>query len=288
MNKLSPNLNLYPTVVQVNRHPTKTSSRYSFIPTTALLEVLDKQGWVVNKIQEARANAANQGYQKHIVRLQNPDMAKPIVGGLIPELVVVNSHNCGGCFELRFGLFRIVCTNGLIVGAANFGIIKIRHFGYSEDDVIDASFRVIEKAPQIVDKVNSMHQIEITAHEQIAMTRAASILRFGSPDLSPYAGHTLASPRRSEDYPNDLLTVFNRIQENVINGGIRIMAANGSRRTSNPITSLNRDIFINENLWGIASEVLRYKEGGRLRTKWPDEMIGRPIQELHSYISAAS
>jgi len=50
------------------------SNKYSFISTSRVLETLEKEGWKPSNIQEASTiNGNNKGFQKHLIRLRNPN-----------------------------------------------------------------------------------------------------------------------------------------------------------------------------------------------------------------------
>ena len=53
------------------------------------------------------------------------------------EVVMINSHNGSCSYQLMAGIFRLVCTNGLIVGA-RIAAINIRHMGHTGEEVIAA------------------------------------------------------------------------------------------------------------------------------------------------------
>src|SRR3954464_15068550 len=83
------NLESYPTLSQSRPHE-RTSDRYAFIPTTRALGVLADRGWFPARVQEAGTrDAANKGFQKHVVRLREREVS---VGEEFPEIVLINSH----------------------------------------------------------------------------------------------------------------------------------------------------------------------------------------------------
>ena len=58
-----------------------------------------------------------------------------------PEVVLVNSHDKSSAYQLHCGLFRLVCTNGMVVSDGTFQRISIKHSGFNPDSVIEASSR---------------------------------------------------------------------------------------------------------------------------------------------------
>ncbi len=93
------------------------SSRYTFIPTTRVLDILADYGWTPTKISETKTRKPEmKGFQKHIVRLMNNELNQSIgVQGSIPQIVVTNAHAGTAAFNLSIGLLEKVCLNGLVV-----------------------------------------------------------------------------------------------------------------------------------------------------------------------------
>jgi hypothetical protein len=70
-----------------------------------------------------------------------------------PEVVLVNSHDKSSAYQLHCGLFRLVCTNGMVVFDGTFQRISIKHSGFNPDSVIEASFKVLTAVPDIMNQV---------------------------------------------------------------------------------------------------------------------------------------
>ncbi|MDA4825138.1 DUF932 domain-containing protein, partial [Enterobacter kobei] len=65
---------------------------------------------------------------------------------------------------------------------------------------------------------------------------------------SPVTPDQLLQSRRWEDKSPDLWTTFNRIQENVIKGGISGKTAKGARTRTREVTGIDGDIKLNQAL----------------------------------------
>jgi hypothetical protein len=61
---------------------------------------------------------------------------------------------------------------------------------------------------------------------------------------------------RADDLGNDLWSVLNKVQENLLQGGLRRIATSGRRTRTRRITSIREDVRINSRLWDLAEEVL--------------------------------
>jgi hypothetical protein len=50
---------------------------------------------------------------------------------LSQELFLTNSHDGFNSFQFRVGIYRLVCSNGLVVADEEFSAFRIRHKGYT-------------------------------------------------------------------------------------------------------------------------------------------------------------
>lgn len=73
------------------------------------------------------------------------------------EVVMINSYNGNCSYQLMAGIFRLVWTNGLIVGA-HIAAINIHHLGHTGEEVIAASLRLAEETPRIMDDIRHMQE----------------------------------------------------------------------------------------------------------------------------------
>jgi hypothetical protein len=219
------------------------SDKYAFIPTTTVINILEKQHWFPTYASESRTRLeGNKGYQKHVLRFRH----ESFIGqkDLVPELVLANSHNGSSSFQLMTGVFRFVCGNGLIVADSNFETIKIRHMGFNQTDVIDASYKIIENVPQIMGKVEEFKSIDLTEEDRSIYVDCAASLRWN--DQEAYEKSTaLKKIRRNEDKSTDLFTTYNVIQENMIKGGTR----DSSWKKTRAVNSLSENVRLNKALW---------------------------------------
>ena len=225
------------------------SDKYTFIPTTRILGVLEDEGWIPTSASQVNSHKeGNKQFAKHLIRLRRDEAIQPEVNKTIPEIVLFNSHNGKSNYDLRMGLYRFVCSNGMVVSDAEFGSIKIRHMGYTDEQVVKASQEFIDNSTRIMNVVNEWQDVKLDRDEMRSFGREAAKLRFEDPD--DLTINTVLQPRRGEDMASDLWTVFNRTQENLIQGGFLVT---GGRRRSRAITNIDKNIDINTSLWDLAS-----------------------------------
>lgn len=122
-----------PAVLSTNYKDT-LSTRYTHIPTSVLLEDMGKLGWeVVDVKQQTARKLQSANHKKHLVVFRNPDLMIKGKDGddVYPQILIVNSHDGSSSFQFRAGIFRLICSNGLVVCTENFGKTCLRHSGYN-------------------------------------------------------------------------------------------------------------------------------------------------------------
>lgn len=248
------------------------SSKYSFIPTNRILNTLKEAGWIPVKAQESRVRKQDkQGFQKHLVRLQNINHRistgelQLTSSGLIPEILLSSAHDGCASFLLMAGMFRQVCANGLIVADSMFGAHRIRHLGYTDDKVKKAIYNVVESTPKIFNRVQEFQSIQLKEEERIAFADSALRLRFDDEQLQELNTNAtiqrLLAPRRPEDANATLWNTFNVVQEKFLKGGRfsipkeRSVCANKTRE----VKSISENIRLNKSLWALTEKMAELK-----------------------------
>ncbi len=233
-------------------HP-KMSARYAHVNTAQVLETLTAEGFEIAKSQAARVrDASTAEFARHVVTLRHGSM--PEVGGVVPQALLRNSHDGSSGFQMMAGFYRLVCSNGLVIGQ-DFVRISIRHLGADLNTrVLDAARKVVAQMPAMVDQVARMQGTVITEQAARDFAAEAAADRFGAGWAEVVRDPAdLLRPRRFADNARDLFTVYNVVQENVIKGGVRVVntAPNARARyaSSRAVTGLDRNLELNRGLW---------------------------------------
>jgi hypothetical protein len=238
------------------------SERYSFLATSSILKGMRENGWLpVRAEQQSVRTEARRGFQKHLIRFARAEHLETWEKNQVrPEVVLLNSHDRSSAYQLHCGLFRLVCSNGMIIADATFERISIKHSGFNPDSVIEASFKVLGAVPDIMNKVQLFQDRILTDAERLALATGAAAYRWEDPAKAPVSPAMLLDPRRYGDDGKDLWTTLNTVQENVIRGGQRDRSRrrpDGSRMPkSRAIKGIDEDLKLNKALWQMA-EVLR-------------------------------
>jgi len=76
---------------------------------------------------------------------------------------------------------------------------------------------------------------------------------------APITADQLIEARRREDAGNSLWDLLQRVQENVMKGGLRGRTAQGRRMRTREIASIDRGVALNRALWVLAEEMRKLK-----------------------------
>lgn len=227
------------------------SEKYTFIPTITLLENLQREGFQPFFACQSRVRDPDRRqYTKHMLRLRR---AGQINGQQVPEIIILNSHGGESSFQLLPGIFRSVCTNSLVCGQS-FGEIRVPHRGNVVEKVIEGAYEVLGIFDKVEEKRGAMASLLLPPPAQQAFARAALTYRFGE-EHQPVTASQILTPRRYEDRQNDLWSVFNRCQENLLKGGLPGRTARGKRSHTRAVNGIDGDVKLNRALWVMAEEL---------------------------------
>lgn len=239
-----------------------TSDRYAFFPTDTVVEALRDSGWAPVIAQEQRARAEERfGFQKHLIRFhRREELGRAVLHDSRLELVLMNSHDGGCAFRLFAGVFRLVCSNGLVVSEASFGAISIRHTHRTVEQVVDASQKIAHNSDGIGGRIDAFRQRLLSDSERTDFASRALALRYDSAAEAPVRPGFLLEPRRVEDRGTSLWQTFNVVQERMMRGSRpdRLKAMQEHRRTARVrgLTGLDAQLNINRSLWELAASYL--------------------------------
>lgn len=128
-----------PSVFSEEKHESR-SDRYTYIPTIALLDNLQREDFQPFFACQTRArDQSKREHTKHMLRLRREGQ---ITGKQVPEIILLNSHDGSSSYQMLPGLFRSVCQNGLICGES-FGEVRVPHKGNVVEKVIEGAYEVL-------------------------------------------------------------------------------------------------------------------------------------------------
>ncbi|MCE1520539.1 DUF945 domain-containing protein [Enterobacter hormaechei] len=239
-----------PSVFGEDKHASR-SEKYTFIPTITLLENLQREGFQPFFACQSRVRDPDRReHTKHMLRLRR---ASQINGQQVPEIIILNSHGGESSFQLLPGIFRSVCTNSLVCGQS-FGEIRVPHRGNVVEKVIEGAYEVLGIFDRVEENRDTMQSLLLPPPAQQAFATAALTYRFGK-EHQPVTASQILTPRRYEDRQDDLWSVFNRCQENLLKGGLPGRTAKGKRSHTRAVRGIDGDVKLNRALWVMAEEL---------------------------------
>lgn len=237
----------------------EASDKYHFVSTIDVInEIKSHQWYPISVEQSAVKDEDKEGYQRHLVRFRHfDDLLNPKDNAV--ELLLFNSHDRSTAFSISAGIYRFVCSNGLVIAESVFESYKIKHIGDRTDDVATAIDKITSYKPQLEQKINSFESVALSQAEQESFARSSIPLRFEKHLQVDFKD--LLIPHRDEDMKDDLYTTLNVIQENLLRGNISgVNRETGRRFTSREITSISKDVDVNQGLWDIAERIASIKQ----------------------------
>ena len=221
------------------------SDKYTFVKTVDVLDDLYSKGWQAVTAVQARSRKSD----PLVLRNQADQGQMPELGELFAGLRMTNSHNHTSKFVGAHELLRLICGNGMTVNEGNFGKYDIRHDMITED-VRTIMQRFQSQSQKQMATALEWNNLEMTQEVLNSFLIGATNLRFG--DKATLDKTTaLNRYRRWGDEGNTLWKVFNRVQENGMQGGAK---AGEMKRKVRALTNIDAAQAWNDGLRDIAYE----------------------------------
>lgn len=245
------------------------SSRYAFVPTIQLVEGLRSAGFFPYSAQQSNTKIeGKENFTRHLIRFRSQNVNLTQVGDNAVEAVLLNSHDGTSLYDFSLGVFRLACLNGMMVSDGMVEGLRIRHTGNIIEQVVESANHLIERAPVVMDTIREWRALPLSVPEQNLLAESAHSLRFEEGIPAPQAV-SLLQPHRREDTGDNLWSVFNRIQENTVRGGVvprdgngyRLRGTNGRRiGRTRAVTGINENVKLNRALWSLAEKMAELKK----------------------------
>jgi len=234
-----------------------TSKKYTHIPTDRVIKDLELLGWGVVDAKQVKARKG-EGYQKHLVVFRNPDV---VINGkdgdtVYPQILLTNSHDAKNSFQFQAGLFRMICENGLVIADKQFEDYKIRHMGYDFETLQGIIKEMVSNLDLTVESMNKMKETELNEEQMFNLAKSFLDMRVEGTNntYNKDAITEVLDPQRSEDIGNGLWEVFNRVQENIMEGNFEYLTVKGKPRQARIIKNFKQDQDLNKKMFSKALE----------------------------------
>ena len=237
------------------------SDKYLFVNTETIIDDLEKLGWLpVQAAQRKSRKVEGTIFSKHMVAFQNPNIKITSKDGddAYPRILLTNSHDGMQSFKFSVGIFRLVCSNGLVVADEQFSDFRIKHKGYTFEELRNVVRQAVEDLPNRVQVMNDMKNRILTEDEKRKMALDAMLIRAGVKELQ-YDEETIddiLDPKREADKGDSLWSVFNVIQEKITQGDFHAALTGAKVRKVRAIRSFEKDIKVNKELFKLATALV--------------------------------
>ena len=271
-----------PSIFSTTPSP-EVSKKYSHIPTDKLIDDMELLGWKVIDAKEVNARTkGTKGFQKHLVVFRNPDIVinqmpnnivqsstsptgyrrtdgtfakKNPIDTVFPQILLTNSHDGKNAFTFTAGLFRMICENGLVISTNEFEKVSIRHMGYDFEELQKQINEMVEKLPLTVESMNKMIETTMDQNSIVKFAKDMLAVRFPEDELKRITidMDEFITPVRPEDNGDDLWSVFNVIQEKIIEGDFEYTVGTKHRK-ARQIKNFKQDMDLNSKMFDVALE----------------------------------
>lgn len=236
------------------------TNKYQPIPTINVINSLRDNGLVVVKAMQSRTiTVEKRAYVKHMIRFRESNAEVTTVGDTIPELVLINSYDGTSAYKLIFGLYRLICTNGLVVSQKEIASVRLIHKGHNNicNDAIYAAKILLFSTAKIARTVMTWQNIQLTQQQQTGYAEQVKTQVYDSSIDIPV--ERFISARRKADDINadgtrDLWRTYNVAQEKLITGGVIGRTTNNRLMRSRAVNSIDKILDYNQELWALTSE----------------------------------
>ena len=247
-----------------NKAPAPTvTSKYDFVDTMGAVEILQDYGFKpVFAQQKPIRKSSNIPFASHLIAFAQDLEDNPHR----PEILLWNSSDGSQSLRLLSGIFRFACDNGIVCGEGLQA--KFRHIGGKTAGFENLVQEQAKNMPKAMAKAETMQAIKLDLKQQQDFAADALSLRWNCAIDATWdaAGsfwdaqsmQQALAPKRIEDAPQDLWTVYNRLQESILGGGISLLSvtAKGAKdRQAKAVQSLKETVRLNQGLWDLAEKV---------------------------------
>jgi len=175
---------------------------------------------------ETAIQTAGLTYTKHyqrntakqvVVHFRFTDYQFESVDGMLPQITVINSVDKSSAFKIVGGVFRLVCTNGLVAGTI-FDSERIIHrqgptFERKYNSLPERIVALIEDTVVAAQAFEELATQELTADQMVAITGNLTMSRKAK--AKTIENILLPETRRTADQGDNVWSLFNLVNENL-------------------------------------------------------------------------
>lgn len=242
--------------IQGQKHQDRSGS-YTHIKTADLYQIVENFGFdLVKQSVSKPKNQDLETYSRHIATFQSrrplqintPNQLEPEI--CYTRIIIDNSHDGTRALYIRFGLYRQVCSNGLVIGSDIVQPLRYSHVNVSIEE-IEQDLSDFIKISTIVaeDLIKNLMSVRFDSTQKLRFIEEAFKLRYKTDDsyIKSSTRMSILHVRRPEDSFDSVWSVYNLVQENLIEG---------VRKRSKRMTSDRSLVDFNNALSNLVVEIL--------------------------------
>lgn len=229
------------------------TNRYNLAKTSDIITHVESLGFSMDKFVTLKTRKPERkGFQKHRAVFSS-DLFGNTRGDRV-QLLLTNSHDGTSSVQLQLGFYRLICANGLVAGDKLTPMIRIKH---TQKDLMFTIEREVERlvaySKNLDSAIDRFKQVILSPLDIKQFNLEAVKIKLGNDVKIESVDFT---PRRREDTGNDLWSVFNVAQENLIRGGSKILLTDATQKnrliSTRAVNSFASSDNINEKLFDLA------------------------------------
>jgi hypothetical protein len=231
----------------------EVSEKYMFIDSHQVVQDMQDLGFGVAGVRRPNFRSKSGEFGVHELDFRRAEhLGSPLKVELIPRVVFTNSYDGSRRAELRTGMFRVVCSNGLVVGTT-ITQAKFLHLGDYASELLKNIQESAKQFSAVFDRIEKFRTIELSRPDYIELAERAISTRYPG-QAGAIKPEVALLPRRLEDTRKDLFTTWNVLQENLIRGGIPATRADGKLRITPALARIIESNRVNAELWDLMEE----------------------------------
>lgn len=248
------------------------SDKYVVIDTEKVVLELQKRGFVLRDIKRLTT-----GKGRHVVRMRTEHFTEINGEKLFPEIVIQNSYDKKCSFSVETGIFRLVCSNGLTVrvDGTEGGFYKTKHIGEPAKIAEGIAIEFVNNLENVWGIHQKLAGKKLTDKQMVALAMRAAQIRWNRA-FTPEQARELLRVARPEDKGNTAWHIFNVLQENTVQGGVKL---EGHRTTPKPINVPRTHAKINAQIFDAVFEMV---ETGKLAPRPLKSAVVEPAEILEN------
>ena len=245
----------------------EASNRYGFVDTESAINIMLDHGFVpVRAMQKPCRKLQDIFFAEHMIAFAYPsDLGKQNQRNCL----LYNSHNLRSSARLMVGNWRNVCSNQLIKVGEGFDAF-LRHSKVTAENFEPLLRNQVKNLDKMMDHIAVMQETKLSDVDcldfafdavQNRWSFVANVEDLESTKKGLVANWQTISEslrvRRFGDGGVDCYSVFNRLQESILKGGVPIFSKTEKnpiwkQRKARKVTSLSENVKLNANLFALA------------------------------------